>query len=242
MPAPARAIPAGILHLPERRRSEFFQMVGVWTTGGVVISLLCAIGAAWVIHEVPILQYRLVQLVLMFGCIGLSGSVATPMVRHNQSQPAFVMGSAAMGVALGYILAIAVAVGADVFGTEDFAHLTLIAQAGGLTGATALSLGAYLSLGPKDLSMVRGFLAVTCAPMFMLMVLTAVHPIGGTLGILISLLFVAVSALSLLSSLHRVLHEARAGQEIYVAYELSQSLIVLFWNLTVLLIRLYRRA
>lgn len=238
---PKAPIAVGILNMPERRRGEFLREVGMWTTGGVAISFVCAIASAWLIFETPLLQLRIIQLAIMFSCIGLADFVAAPMVRNGQSVLGFAMGSAAMGVALGYILCIAVMEGARRFGGEGFAPLTLVAQAGGLTGATALSLGAYLSTGPKNLTALGSFLAVACPPMFALMIITAIWPVGGLMGIAISLLFVVVSAGALLYTLNQVMHVARTGQEVSAGYELSQSLITLFWNLLVTLIRLSRR-
>ena len=89
--------------------------------------------------------------------------------------------------------------------------------------------------------MVGAALSVLCPPMFGVMIVTALYPVGGMMGIGIGMLFVAVSAGGLLYSLHEVLHKMRADQRIESAYELTMGLLVLFWNVIVLLMRLQRR-
>ena len=77
--------------------------------------------------------------------------------------------------------------------------------------------------------------------MLVLMAISFVWPIGGTAGILVAGLFVAVSAGSLLYKLNTVVHTMDAEQSMEAGYDLSLSIVVLLWNLLALFSRIRRR-
>jgi FtsH-binding integral membrane protein len=62
-----------------------------------------------------------------------------------------------------------------------------------------------------------------------------VWPVQGVLGLVISLVFVVVSAGGLLYRLNHVVHELDTDQHIEGAYEITMGILILFWNLLSLL-------
>jgi FtsH-binding integral membrane protein len=227
--------------LPEAKRADFLRTVGAWTAGGILWAFVVGGGTAWVLAANPFLLNQMFMLGAIFGAMAISNFAARPLVNGDNPALGFMIGTAAQGVAMGYLLFFAVVVGADVYGDEGLGPLTLVAQAGGLTALTAMCMGAWLATGPKDLSMIQGALAVLGVPMLVLMVISFVFPIGGVAGMAISALFIAVSGAGLLYNLNQVMHVARSGQEISAAYEITMGMLVLFWNILVLLMRLSRR-
>ena len=74
--------------------------------------------------------------------------------------------------------------------------------------------------------------------MMVLMVLSFVFPIGGTLGLLLTGVFVVVSAAGLLYQINAVMHQLRTDQHVEGSYMITMGVLILFWNLLSLLIQL----
>jgi FtsH-binding integral membrane protein len=106
-----------------------------------------------------------------------------------------------------------------------------------LTALTAVGLFGWLITGPKDLSLVRGAMAIATLPMLALMAITFVFPVTGIMGIVISAVFVAVSTAGLLVQLDRVVHTLPTSRWVEGSYQITLGLLVLFWNLLSLLSR-----
>jgi FtsH-binding integral membrane protein len=240
-PGSVGAIGTGVMGLPEAKRADFLRSVGAWTAGGIIWAFIVGGGVAWVLSENPFLLNRIFMLGAIFGSMAVSNYAARPLVNGHNPELGFLIGTAAEGIAMGYLLYFAVMVGADSYGDEGLGPFTLVAQAGGLTALTAMCMGAWLATGPKDLSMIQGALAVLGVPMMVLMVISFVFPIGGAAGIGLTAVFIAVSGAGLLYNLNQVIHVARPGQEIAAAYEITMGMLVLFWNILVLLMKLSRR-
>ena len=94
---------------------------------------------------------------------------------------------------------------------------------------------------PRDLSYIGAGLSMLFLPMMILMAVSFVFPIGGPIGILISILFVGVSAAGLLYQMNKVLRELRSDMHVEGAYMITMGILILFWNILVLLMRLQRR-
>jgi FtsH-binding integral membrane protein len=88
--------------------------------------------------------------------------------------------------------------------------------------------------------MLRAGLAAVSLPMLVLMGVSFVFPIGGILGVLLSGVFVVVSAGGLLYQINAVLHRLRATQTVEGAYLITMGVLVLYWNVLTLLMRLRR--
>lgn len=224
----------------EAQRAAMLRTMAAWLMGGLVTAGVVAVLSSMAILAVPALQGRWASLGIMMGGMLVAQYPARSMV-HAGNKAGFFLGMGAMGAAMGYLMLVAVSVGASVYGGDGVGPFTLILQAGGMTGLTVVGMAGWLWSAPKDLSMVRGAMAVLGIPMLVLMVVSFVFPIGGTLGLLMSMLFVGVSGAGLLYNLNQVLHVSRPGDEVASSYEVALGVIVLFWNLLVLLTRLNRR-
>src|SRR5437773_1036025 len=83
-----------------------------------------------------------------------------------------------------------------------------------------IGLGIYASSERHEFSMLRAGLAATFIPMLILMAVSFAFPnlIGGTAGLLVSGLFVLISAAGLLYQLNLVLHEFSEDMPMEGAY------------------------
>ena len=100
---------------------------------------------------------------------------------------------------------------------------------------------AYLITAPREFNVLNAGFVTLCPSMLLLMAISWVYPIGGVTGILIALAFVLFSGVGLLLSLHKTLHEYSASQHVEGAYEITLGVLIIFWNLVVLLMRLAAR-
>lgn len=225
----------------ENTRGEFLSRVAVWMSGGTLLALMTGVISAFVVASVPPLQNRFVMMAVIFGGMFIVNSVAAPMVAGTNKVGGFLLGMIAEGATLGYLLLAAVGVSAEAFADTPGGPFIILGQAGGLTALTMASMSVYLWTQPRDLSLIRAGLSVLFIPMLALMVLTFVFPVGGVMGLMLSGAFVLISGASLLYTLNQVLHNMNANQHAEAAYQLTISTLVLFWNLTVLLMKLSRR-
>ena len=99
----------------------------------------------------------------------------------------------------------------------------------------------YLLTGPRNLSMIGGALSVMTLPMLGLMVIGLFFPFGGVFGLLLSVGFVAMSAGGLLFNLNQVIHRMSTDQVVPAAFHITIGILVLFWNVVTLLMKLQRR-
>ena len=136
------------------------------------------------------------------------------------------------GIAFGFLLLSTVAK----FGMAD--GLALVTQALGLVGLTSLGMLIYVWFSKGTLNIIGAFLSMAFVPMLVLMGIGMFFPFGGTLGLVISAVFVLVSAAGLLYQLNRVMQEYDETMHIEGAYEITMALLVLLWNVISLLRRL----
>jgi len=214
--------------------------VGLLTGGGLVVSGLTAALSAATLLAVPVLMGRWVSLAVMlggvFGSRAIGGSLIRSPARSTQLL-GYLAGTGLQGVAMGYLLLTAVLLSSQLYSNP----LVFLGQAFALVGLTVLGMVAYLLTGPKNLSMVGSVLATLSLPMLALMVFSFLFPVGGVFGVVISIGFVAISAGGLLYNLNSVMHSMRTTETIPAAYHVTMGILVLFWNVLVLLMRLQRR-
>lgn len=224
---------------PVSARIEYLQRVAALTVGGLGLSALTGILSALVIAMVPALQGRFMSLAIILGSYGIAQYVAPRFVFSGTSSKwtGFVLGATFQGIAMGYLLLAAVVLSQTALGNP----LLLVGQALGLTALTSLGMVAYLWTSPRELSMVRAGLSMMFLPMLLLMGISFVFPIGGPIGIAISALFVVISAAGLLYQTNQVLHQLRSDMHVEGAYLITMGVLVLFWNLLSLLMRLTSR-
>jgi FtsH-binding integral membrane protein len=231
---------------PVDARSTFLRQVALKTAGSLSIVGVTATAASLGLVSLLVAGVALpwfVQLGVMVG--GLYGSqwigysmIASPSAGTRIA--GVTIGSAMLGVALSFVLVMAALVGISAY-DEPLAALYLPFQALLLVGLTVVGMVGYLLVAPRNLSMVTAALSVLTLPMIALMVLTAVFPIGGLVGVLVSAAFVAISAGGLLVSLNRVIRELGVDQSTRAAFELTVGIVLLFWNILSLLSRLNNR-
>lgn len=224
----------------ESERASFLRRVGALTFGGLAVAGITSVASAAVVLVVPALMNQWVSLAVMLGAMFAARGVGSTLVHHESSgvrMAGFVAGTGLQGVAMGYLMLAAVAASIEVYANP----LVFLVQAMGLVGLTVLGMVAYLMTGPRNLSMIGAGLSALSLPMLGLMVISFVWPVNGILGVLLSLVFVGVSAGGLLYNLNEVMHNMSTRMVVPAAYHVTLGILVLFWNLLTLLMRLQRR-
>jgi hypothetical protein len=221
--------------LPEQR-VDYLKKVLILTVFGLGVSAVTGLFSALMVGMVPLLQGRLAMFVIIMGSFFAAQSWCSKLVFGGQRVLGFVLAAVFQGVAMGYLLLMAITMGIGMG-----SPFLLIFEAMALVGLAAAGMTAYLWTGPREFSMLKAGLAALSLPMLVLMVVSFVFPIGGTLGILLTGAFVVVSAGGLLYQINNVLHRLRSSQTVEGAYLITMGVLVLFWNVLSLLMRLQRR-
>lgn len=226
-------------HAALAQRQSFLRQVGGYTFAGLVasfsVALVSAYGLYVAVESVPMLLNRWVQMGVIFGSFAVVQMPATSMVHSGGSTKyaGFALGVVFQGIAMSYLLFAAGILGMSQFGNP----FQLIFEALGITMLMAVGMLAYLLTGPKELSLVKGALALLSLPMLALMVVSFVFPIGGPLGLALTGLFVVVSAGGVLYQLNSVLYRYPASAPVPAAFSVTIGLLVLYWNILSLLMR-----
>jgi FtsH-binding integral membrane protein len=221
-------------------RVEFLRKVGGMTFLGLVFAGIASMVSMAAVISIPALQNQWVSLGVMLGAIFGARFVGDSLVNQpdrSTQLAGFAVGTGLQGIAMGYLMLAAVLLSIDLYSNP----VVVLGQALGLVGLTVVGMVAYLLSGPKNLSMIGGAMAALSLPMLALMVISFVFPIGGPFGILLSLLFVGLSAGGLLFNLNQVMHQMSTDRVIPAAYHVTLGMLVLFWNVLSLLMRLQRR-
>jgi len=232
------AIPVAEAGVDER--VAFLRKVGLWTSLGLLVAGVTSVLSAGAVVVVPALQNQWVSIAIMLGSIFAAQYVGRSLVSRADAQSqtlGFFLGTALEGVAMGYLILTATILSIQVYANP----IMFIAQALGLVGLTILGMIAYLMTGPRQLNWIGAGLATLGIPMLILMVVSFVFPIGGTIGLLISVAFVVLSAGGLLYNLNLVIHQMSTNMVIPGAYHITLGILTLFWNVLVLLMRLQDR-
>ena len=224
----------------EPARVSYLRQVGLLTLGSLTITAIAAVVWMLAVFSVPILSHQYVALAVMLGGIYGAQFIGNSMLASASASTrtmGFVLGSSLSGIALSYVVGAAAILSAEATGNP----LAIIGQAGGLVFLTVLGMVAYLLSGPKQMNWLSAGLSVMFLPMLGLMAITWFFPVGGIVGIAISGVFVLVSAGGLLFSLNQVIHQMSVDQAMAGAFHISTGIVVLFWNVLVLLMRLTSR-
>lgn len=202
---------------------------GVATAG--VLFLLANAGVTFVFHQI-------FMLVAILGSYGVAQYVAPRFVFSGTSSKwfGFGLGVVFQGIAMGYLLLAAISM---TLGAQPL----LLPMALGLTAMTGIGMATYVWTGPKDFSYIKAALSALFLPMLILMGVSFVFPglFGGPLGIALSAVFVVVSGAGLLYQINQVMHRLRTDQHVEGAYLITMGILILFWNILTLLMRLNRR-
>lgn len=227
---------SSIIQASPADRSQFLTGVAGWTLAGLVVTAIVSIAS--VIFVVPVVmglgQWGILG--VMLGSMFVSQSIAKNMVYGESKLPGFLLGTVAQGISFGFILFV------TLFGVGGIADgLLLVGQCMGMVVLSGAAMLVYVSTEKREFSLLRSGLSMMAIPMLVLMAISFIWPIGGTLGILMSAGFVAISAGSLLYKLNHVVHNMDTSQKIEAGYELTLSIVVLLWNLLSLFNRLRSR-
>jgi len=228
-----------VVRADESARVRYMRQIGVYTLGSLIVTAIAAVLMMMAVVSIPILQNRIASLVIMLGGIYGAQIVGNSMTTSSESGTrtmGFLLAPALAGAALSYLLLTAVQIGA-----QSGDPLLIIGQAGAFTGLTVLGMVVYLLTGPKELSYVGAGLSMLTLPMLGLMVITWVFPVGGVFGLVLSGIFVAVSAGGLLYSLNQVLHQYSTNMVLAGATRVSLGIVVLFWNILTFIMRFTSR-
>jgi len=224
-------------------RVLFLRKVAGLTFVGLCISGASSLVTAGLIAVLQsIMLNQAVSLILMLGSLFLARMLGGTMVRSETPSVqygGFAIGTALQGVAMGYLILSALLLSVAQFGNP----LVLLVEAMALVALTMFGMVIYLLTGPKNLSMVGGFLSAVSLPMMLLMVVSFVFPtlFGGVFGLVINMVFVGISAAGLLYSLNSVMHKMSTDMVVPAAYYVTMGILTLFWNILTLLMRLQRR-
>lgn len=224
-------------------RNAYLLRVALLTGLGLALSgVVGTISAMTIAAFSDIFMGRVPQLVIILGSFAVANYAARPLAM-SQSTPVavtgFLMGSVFQGIAMGYLLLIAFLVGMGQAGNGFF----FIGQAFGMVALTTFGMVLYLSTGPREFSRVRAGLAMAMVPMLILMGTSFVFPslFGGTMGLILSVVFVGVSTAGLLVQINDVMHRFRTDMVIAGSYTVMMGMLILFWNVLQLLLRLNDR-
>lgn len=219
---------------PASERIAFLRKVGVWTFAGLASAALLGVLSTKLVVPSVASFGNIGVLVFFFGTFALAHWVARGMVYGSMKVPGFILAIVGEGVSLGLILFATLAN----FGMAG--GIGLIAQCMMITAASAGGMLLYVWFNKSEFSWLKAGLAMVSLPLIFAMVFFAVWPVQGVLGLVISVVFVIVSAGGLLYRLNHVVHELDTNQHIEGAYEITMGILILFWNLLSLLNRLKR--
>lgn len=220
-------------------RGSYLRRVLSLTLLGLGISGITSIASATVLATTPQLLSGYFPMILILGCWAVTNFVAQPMVFGQAKWPGFILGTAAQGVAMGFLLLVAMLVSGASFGNP----FLLIGLAAGLTFFSALGMAAYTWTAPREFSLIGAGLSALSIPMLIVMAVSFAFPamFGGPLGLVLSGVFVLISAGALLFQLNSVIHRYTPSMHMEGAYTITLGILVLFWNILSLLMRLNRR-
>jgi hypothetical protein len=232
----APPIEATVAYAPVEERVAYLRRVGLITAFGLAVAAVTAVISMFTIAPLA-MSSTLGMGVMFFGSFGIANYVAPRMVFGDLKWPGFLLGTVAEGAAMGMLL-----LAAMFSATGDLSSgLILIGEALGLTGLAVFGVLAYVWTGPAELNGLKAVLSGLTLPMILLMGITFVFPVGGILGMGLAALFVVMSVGGLVYQGNKVIHQLGSHQHVEGAYMITLGILVLFWNVLVLLMRLNRR-
>jgi FtsH-binding integral membrane protein len=237
--ANAYPVPIPLEEAPADARAAYLRRVLGLVLLGLLITALTGMFSMFAIATAPRILSGYAPMLIILGCWAVSNYVAPRLVFGNAKWAGFLLGTVFQGVSLGFLLLVAILMSKQEFGSP----FQLVFTALGLTVLSGMGLALYTTIQRRDFSMLRAGLGVVTLPMLGLMAVSFAFPqwIGGTAGIVVSGIFVLVSAAGLLYQIDRVLHHYTTDMHIEGAYTITIGVVVLFWNILSLLMRLRRR-
>jgi FtsH-binding integral membrane protein len=225
---------------PAAVRSAYLRRVAGLSFLGLLVVSLAGIGSMLFLGTHIGLLRGWVPMLIILGCWAVTNFVAQPMVFGvGRKGVGFVLGTMTQGIALGFLLLVAVLLSQQAFGNP----FTFIGMAVALTAVAGIGITLYAAAEKREFSMLRAGLAALSLPMLGLMALSFAFPqwFGGGLGIVLCAIFVLISAAGLTYQMNRVVHHFTTDMAVEGGYVIAIGVTVLFWNILSLLMRLNRR-
>jgi FtsH-binding integral membrane protein len=221
--------------VPATDRSEFLRQVAMRTLGGLFLTAIVSVFSTLYIAP-PVFRTGVwAVLVVVYGSFYGAQYLGRKMVYGDNKAAGFVVGTTLQGIALGFLLLIAMVTTAPGEGVALIGYALLMV----VLSVAAMLL--YVTAERREFSMVRAGLTMLSIPMLILMGLQLVLPMNGTAGVLVSGLFLAVSVGALLYRLNTVIHDFPITASTEASFELTLSIVVFFWNLLAFFLRMKRR-
>lgn len=216
-------------------RSVFLRQVAVRTLGGLAITAIASLLSAVFVAPALFQTNKWVVLAVLYGCIFGAQMLGRRMVYGEAKAGGLVVGAGLQGVALGFLLLVAIATSAPGEGLALIGYSLLMV----VLSVAAMLL--YVTTEKREFSMLRAGLAMMGIPLLIMMGLQVIFPFDGMAGVVISGVFLAVSVGALLYSLNKVIHEFPVTMPTEAAFELTIGIVVFFWNLLSFFMRMRRR-
>ena len=215
-------------------RSEFLRSVAVRTLGGLAWTAVVAFFSTLFVAPFVFQGGTLAVIAVVYGGIFGAQLLGRKLVYGNSKAAGFFVGTTLQGIALGFLLLVAL-VSTGGRGPELIGYSLLM---------VVLSVAAmlvYVTTERREFSMLRAGLAMLTIPMLIVMGLQFVLPMDGTIGLVISGLFLAVSVGALLYRLNAIVHEFPVTAVTEASFELTIGIVIFFWNLLSFVMRMGRR-
>jgi FtsH-binding integral membrane protein len=229
-----------IAQAPASERLEFLKGVFGYTVAGLAIAAVSGVISANVLAP-ALLSGRMVYFVVVLGAMFGAQYFGHKLASGPTPQLGLLVGSGLMGLAMGPMLLMAYAMGLQ---GPTGSGLSLIGQAMGLTILTAGGMVGYVWTEKRDFSMLRAGLSALMLPLIVLMVVSFFVPAlsgGGTLSLMLSGGFILVSAGAMLYELNTIIHTIDTEHKVLAAVMLTMSVLILFWNILIFLMKLQSR-
>src|SRR5262245_55645505 len=181
---------------PSAVRSAYLRRVAALSFAGLLLVAVAGVGSMLFLGTHLNLLRGWTSMLIILGCWAVTNFVAQPMVFGTGSKAAgFVLGTVTQGLALGFLLLVAVLLSRQQFGNP----FTFIGMAVTLTTVAGIGITIYAASEKREFSILRAGLAALSLPMLALMAMSFAFPqwFGGGLGIALSAIFVIVSAAGL---------------------------------------------
>ena len=227
-------------------RVTYLKRVMLWTLGGLSFTALVGLATTALLYGalaagVTAVFSPMVSGIAILACFGIAHWLAPSLVFGGQKVLGFFVATFFEGISFGWLLLSAIAMG-----MQEGNPFGLVSMALLLTAATGAGMTAYVWSGPREFRLLGAALSAITPALLLLMVASFVLPmvapglLGGPLGLGLTALFVLISAAGLLWQINSVLHHLHTDQHIEGAYLITMGVLVLYWNILTLLMRLNR--
>ena len=216
-------------------RTQFLQQVALRTLGGLALTALVAVFSTLFVAPVVFRGGTWAILGVVYGSFLGAQFLGRKLVYGNAKAAGFAVGATLQGIALGFLLLIAIV------STAPGEGMALIGYSMLMVVLSVAAMAVYVTAEKRDFSMVRAGLTMLTIPMLVLMGLQLVIPMNGMAGVAISGVFLAVSVGALLYRLNTIVHEFPVTMATEAAFELTLGIVVFFWNLLSFFLRMRRR-